>query len=47
MRRAKGLHPVVSGRALALSTTTKSGGKFVIINLYQFTAANLVEQQEV
>jgi len=33
----------VSGRALALST----GGKFVIINLYQFTAVNPVEQQEV
>ena len=38
---------MVSGRALALSTTTKSGGKFVIINLYQFTAANPVEQHEV
>jgi len=38
---------LVSGRALALSTTTKSGGKFVIINLYQFMAANPVEQQEV
>jgi len=47
LRRGKGLHPVVSGRALALSTTTKSGGKFVIINLYQFMAANPVEQQEV
>ena len=34
LRRGKGLHPVVSGRALALSTTTKSGGKFIIINLY-------------
>jgi len=33
LRRGKGLHPVVSGRALALSTTNKSGGKFVIINL--------------
>ena len=26
---------------------TKSGGKFVIINLYQFTAANPAEQKEV
>jgi len=38
---------VVSGKALALTTTTQHGGKFVIINLYQFTAANPVEQQEV
>jgi len=38
---------VVSGRALALSTSTKSGGKFVIINLYQFTATNSVERDEV
>jgi len=37
----------VSGRSLAQSTTTKSGGKFVIIDLYQCTAANPVEQQEV
>ena len=43
----KGLHLIVSGRALALTTTTKSGGKFVIINLYQFTAANPAEQKEV
>jgi len=28
-------------------TTTKSCGKFVIINLYQFTAANLAKQKEV
>jgi len=47
LQRGKGLHPVVSGRALALSTTTKSGGKFVIINLFQFTGANLVEKQEI
>jgi len=47
LRREKGLYPVVSGRALALSTTTKSGGKFVMIYLYQFTAADPVEQQEV
>jgi len=47
LRRGKGLHPIVSGRALALSTTTKSGGRFVIINLYQFTAANTAEQTEV
>jgi len=32
---------------LALTTTTKSGVKFVIINLYQFTAANPAEQKEV
>jgi len=47
LRRRKGLHPLVSGRVLAISTTTKSGGNFAIINLYQFTAANPVEQQEV
>jgi len=46
-QRGKDLHPVVSGRALALSNRTKSGGKFVIINLYQFTAANPAEQKEV
>jgi len=32
---------------MAQSTATKSGGKFIIINLYQFTAANLAEQKEV
>jgi len=37
----------MSGRALALSTTTKSGGKFTIINLYQFTAANPTARGEV
>jgi len=46
-RGEKGLHLIVSGRALALTTTTKRGGKFVIINLYQFTAANPAEQKEV
>ena len=35
LRRGKGPPPMVSGRALALCTTTESGGKFVIINLYQ------------
>jgi len=47
LRRGKGLHPVGSGRALALSTTTKSGGEFVIYQFDQFTAANPAEQQEV
>jgi len=47
LRRGKGLHPTVSARALALSTTTKNGGKFVIINLHQFTAANPAEQKGV
>jgi len=47
LRWGKGLNPLVSGRALALSTANKSGGKFVIINLYQFMAANPAEQKEV
>jgi len=38
---------VVHGRPLALATSTKSGGRFVIINLYQFTAFNPAEQAEV
>jgi len=45
--RGQGACPVVSGRALALSTTTKSGGKFTIINLYQFTAAKPAAREEV
>jgi len=47
LRLGKGLHPIVSGWAWALSTTIKSGGKFVIIDLYQFTAANPAEQKKV
>ena len=47
LRRGKGFLQIFSGRALVLSNTTKSGGKFVVINLYQFTAANPAEQKEV
>jgi len=49
LRWGEGFHPIVSGRALALSTKIKSGhgGKFVITNVYRFTAANPAEEKEV
>jgi len=47
VRSGAGFHPIIGSRSLALSTTTKSGGKFVIVNLYQFTAANPAKRDEV
>jgi len=47
VRRGVGIHPITGGRSLALSTITKRGGRFVIIHLYQFTAAHLAERDEV
>jgi len=47
LRKGAGCHSVINGRTLALETSTKSGGKFVIINLYQFTAADPTGQAEV
>ena len=39
--------PISAGRLLALTTKTKDGGKFNIINLYQFTADKVDDRERV